>query len=600
MAKDTKNHETDGEVKGDGELDQSFARSLCAGEILENIIFPYPKMKEEEKSTCRSIIDSIHSWLEPKRDEFRKWDVAGHLPDELIKEMKEIGLFSLIIPEEFGGVGLSTTAYSRIIQELSNFDGSTAITVGAHSSIGMRGLLMFGTDAQKAQYLPKLASGEMIAAYCLTEAGSGSDAASIKTKAVRDGNDWILNGEKIWITNGGMADYFTVFARTDTPEGKITAFIVTRSMSGLSTGPHEDKMGLRGSSTTTVRFDNVRVPADHVLGEVGKGFKVAVKILNNGRTGLGGGSVGAMKHLISLATQQAKMRKQFGQSIIEFGLIKQKIGQMVIDCYTAEAVVNMVSGTIDKKYTDYAVEAAISKVVASDNLWKTVDEALQIAAGNGYMREFPYERMMRDCRINRIFEGTNEILHLFIALTAMADAATVFKDVKKSVDEIRSGKLVNVFTDPIKGFGPFVEVSKRWLANSTGIGSAEMTKAHPALADQQEIFVSHARMLSALSDKLIVRHGKNIIHKQLATKRLAQVIIDLYTLACTLSRVTLAIEEKGLEGAAQEIQIAKSFAFQADERIKGIIVRMDNNDDEIIKGLADFVAEKEKFNWDNI
>jgi acyl-CoA dehydrogenase family protein 9 len=600
MAKNTKSSESAIEGKGSGELDQSFARSLCAGQILEDIIFPYPKMKEEEKSTCRSIIDTIHQWLEPKRDEYRKWDVEGHLPDSLIQEMKQFGFFGLIIPELQGGIGLSTTAYSRIIQELSRFDGSAAITIGAHSSIGMRGLLMFGTEEQKALYLPKLATGEMIAAYCLTEAGSGSDAGSIKTKAVKEGDEWILNGEKLWITNGGIADFYTVFARTDTPEGKITAFLVTRSMPGVSSGPHEDKMGIRASSTTTVRFENVRVPANHVLGEVGKGFKVAVKILNNGRTGLGGGSVGGMKQMISLATQQAKMRKQFGQSIVEFGLIKQKLGQMVIDCYTAESVVNMVSGMIDQKYTDYAVEAAISKVVASENLWRTADEALQIAGGNGFMREFPYERTIRDCRINRIFEGTNEILHLFIALTAMADAAEVFKDVKKSVEEIRSGKLVNIFSDPIKGFGPFVQVSKRWLTNSTGIGKAAMTRAHPALATEQEIFVSHARMLTALSDKLIVRHGKNIIHKQFATKRLAQVIIDLYTLACTLSRVTQSIEEKGLEGASEEIQIAKAFAFQADERIRVILNRMDKNDDEVVKGLADFVAEKEKFPWDNI
>ncbi len=591
---------TSDNVKENGDKDQSFARTLCAGQILQNLIFPFPRMRDEEKATCRSIIDSLHSWLEPKRDEFRKWDAEGHLPDELVREMKEFGLFSLIIPEEFGGVGLSTTAYSRIIQEMSRFDGSTTITVGAHSSIGMRGLVMFGTDEQKARYLPKLASGEMIAAYCLTEAGSGSDAASIKTKAVKNGDHWILNGEKIWITNGGIADFFTVFARTDTPEGKITAFIVTRDMAGLSTGPHEDKMGLRGSSTTTVGFENVRVPANNVLGEVGKGFKVAVKILNNGRTGLGGGSVGAMKQLITLATQQAKMRKQFGQSIIEFGLMKQKIGQMVVDCYTAESVVNMVSGTIDAGYTDYAVEAAISKVIASESLWRTVDEALQIAGGNGYMREFPYERILRDCRVNRIFEGTNEILHLFIALTAMNDAATVFKDMKKSVEEIKSGKLVSIFADPIKGFGPFVEVSRRWIANSTGFGGATMSKAHPALSDEQSIFVTHARYLSALSDKLIVRHGKNIIHKQLATKRLAQVIIDLYTLACTLSRVTQSIEDNGVEKAAQEIQIVKAFAFQADERIRTIISRMDANDDEIVKGLGDYAAEKEGFEWDNL
>ena len=219
--------------------------------------------------------------------------------------------------------------------------------MGAHSSIGMRGLLLFGTDEQKARFLPRLATGELVAAFCLTEPGAGSDAAGIKTTAVRDGDDWVLNGEKLWITNGGIADFFTVFAKTSLEgRGHITAFIVTRDMKGVSTGPHEDKMGIRASSTTTVVLEDVRVPAANVLGEVGKGFKVAMKILNAGRTGLGGGSVGGMKRLIELSVNQARERVQFGQPIASFGPIQQKIGQMVIDCYASESVVNLVAGLV--------------------------------------------------------------------------------------------------------------------------------------------------------------------------------------------------------------------------------------------------------------
>jgi alkylation response protein AidB-like acyl-CoA dehydrogenase len=578
------------------DLGKSFARSLCIGEIDESILFPYPKLKKEEADTVRSVIDSIDSWLKTKTDNtLRKWDVDGELPSSVIQELKEFGLFSLIIPEEFGGLGLSTTAYSRVLQQMSRYDGSIAITAGAHSSIGMKGLLLFGTAEQKAQYLPKLATGEMIAAYCLTEAGSGSDAGSIKTKAVREGDHWVLNGEKIWITNGGIANFFTVFAATHTDEGKITAFIVTRDMPGVSSGPHEDKMGLRASSTTTVRFDNVKVPHANVLGEVGKGFKVAVKILNNGRTGLGGGCVGAMKRLIALSTQQAKMRKQFGKSISEFGLIKQKIGQMVVDCYASESVVNMVSGLIDQGYQEYAVEAAISKVFATECLWKTSDEALQIAGGNGYMREFPYERIMRDNRVNRIFEGTNDILHLFIALTAMNDASSLLKDVGKLLVNPAS-----VFSDPIKGFGIFSEYSKRWISHQTGYGSATMSKVHPELAAEARIIETHTRYLAALTDKLLRRHGKNIVDKQIVTKRMAQIIIDLYVLSCVVSRVTQAIEEKGMEKASREIEIAKIFGFQVDERIRLIIQRIDANEDELLKGLADFAVDQEKYIWDNI
>ena len=210
-----------------------------------------------------------------------------------------------------------------------------------------------------------------------------------------------------------------MFARTDTPEGKMTAFIVEARWPGVSHGPHEDKMGIRASSTTTVAFDNVRVPAENVLGDVGKGFKVAMSILNNGRTGLGGGAVGGMKALIRLATAQAQERKQFGKPIAEFGLVREKIAQMVVDCFAAESAVWMVAHYIDAGCEDYAVEAAISKVFASEAMRRAADEALQIAGGNGFMREFPYERIVRDARILPIFEGTNEILRLFIALSAL-------------------------------------------------------------------------------------------------------------------------------------------------------------------------------------
>jgi alkylation response protein AidB-like acyl-CoA dehydrogenase len=255
---------------------------------------------------------------------------------------------------------------------------------------------MYGTAEQRARFYPKLATGEMIAAFCLTEPGAGSDAASIKTTAVRDGDDWVLDGSKLWITNGGLASFFTVFAKTGKPDerGKLTAFIVTRDMKGVSVGPHEDKMGLRASSTTAVFLDGVRVPAANVLGEVGKGFKVAMKILNSGRSGLGGGCIGGMKRMIELATRQAKGRVQFGKPIAEFGLIKQKVGHMVVETYAAESTVAMVAGLVDQGYEDYAVEAAISKVFATEALWRTTDEALQISAGNGYMREYPYERAL--------------------------------------------------------------------------------------------------------------------------------------------------------------------------------------------------------------
>ncbi|MEO6926056.1 MAG: acyl-CoA dehydrogenase family protein, partial [Rhodanobacter sp.] len=338
---------------------ESVAKQLFLGNILEENLFPYPEILARDKEMLGAMTDAIDQFLGDKAADLKQYDRDAAQPAGFIQSLRDMGLFGLIIPEEFGGLELSNGAYARVLGQTSSHDSSVSLTIGAHSSIGMKGLLLFGTDDQKRRYLPRLATGEMIAAFCLTESGAGSDAASIRTKAVRnDDGSWTLSGEKIWITNGGIADFYTVFARTDTPEGKITAFIVEAAWPGVSHGPHEDKMGIRASSTTTVAFADVRVPPENVLGPVGKGFKVAMSILNSGRTGLGGGAVGGMRSLIRLACAQAKERKQFGQPIAEYGLVREKIAQMTVDCYAAESAVWMVAHLIDSGAGDYSVEAA--------------------------------------------------------------------------------------------------------------------------------------------------------------------------------------------------------------------------------------------------
>lgn len=577
------------------DLTTSFMRSLCMGQIEQEVLFPFPTLSSEQRETLHEITNALEDLLGPRSEDYRQWDVAGEMPAEFIDELKSFGLFGLIIPEEHGGMGLGNMAYSRTLQEVGRYDSSVAVTIGAHSSIGMRGLLLFGTDEQKTRYMPRLASGELIAAFCLTEPGAGSDAAAIKTSAVRDGDHWVLNGNKLWITNGGIADFFTVFARTSTEDGrgKMTAFMVTTDMPGVSIGPHEDKMGLRASSTTTVLFDQVRVPAENVLGEAGKGFKVAMQILNSGRTGLGGGSVGGMKHLIGLATQQANERKTFGQPIASYGLVKEKIGRMVVDCYTSEAAVTMVGGLIDGGSQDYAVEAAISKVYSTECLWRTADEALQIAGGNGYMREYPYERIVRDSRINRIFEGTNEILRLFIALTAMNDVASQLTELASTMKDVLS--------HPIKGFGVLSDYARKHAQLRTGRGaSARLQDLDECIRPMGDTFETEVRFLARATDRILRKHGKNIVGKQFATKRLAEIMIDLFVLACTLSRVQASIDENGTEKAAREIDILRIFTKEARMRVKQNYRRIDNNDDELIKALAQDACDAERFRWDTI
>ena len=573
----------------------SFMRSLCMGQIEQDAVFPFPTMAAEQSDTLHEITAALEDLLGPRTAEFRQWDVAGEMPAEFIDELRGFGLFGLIIPEQHGGMGLGNMAYSRTLQEVGRYDASVAVTIGAHSSIGMRGLLLFGTEEQKQRYMPRLATGELIAAFCLTEPGAGSDAAAVKTTAVQDGDHWILNGSKLWITNGGIAGFFTVFARTGAADvhGKMTAFIVTADMPGVSTSPHEDKMGLRASSTTSVMFDNVKVPAGNVLGEPGKGFKVAMQILNSGRTGLGGGSVGGMKQLIELATRQANERKTFGQPIASYGAIKEKVGRMVVDCYTSEAVVTMVGGLIDGGYQDYAVEAAISKVYATECLARTADEALQIAGGNGFMRDYPYERIVRDCRINRIFEGTSEILRLFIALTAMNDVGSQLQELAASMKD--------VLHDPIKGFGVLSDYALKHAQLATGRGDAgKLQNLHAAIRPQGDAFEIEVRYLAQATDRILRKHGKNIVGKQFATKRLAEIMIDLFVLACTLSRVQASIDANGADQAAREIDILRVFTREARVRMKQNFRRIDNNDDELIKALAEDAFAAERFRWDTI
>ena len=468
-----------------------------------------------------------------------------------------------------------------------------SLTIGAHSSIGMKGLLLFGTDEQKQRYLPQLATGELIAAFCLTESGAGSDAAAIRTKATRnDDGSWILNGEKIWITNGGIAGFYTVFAKTDTPEGKVTAFIVEAGWKGVEHGPHEDKMGIRASSTTTVSFADVHVPAENVLGSAGKGFKVAMSILNSGRTGLGGGAVGGIKSLIKMASAQAKDRKQFDKPIAEFGLVREKIAQMTVDCFAAESTVWMVAHLIDSGCTDYSVEAAISKVFASEAVQRASYEALQIAAGNGYMREFPYEQITRDTRILSIFEGTNEILRLYIALSGLKGVGTGLGELKAAVGDI--------FNDPIKGFGVLGDYTSRRMREATGYGTDKIKYTlEPALQKYAAIYEKYAVELSKSSDQLLRKHGKAIADQQHAQKRIADITIDLFVGLCVLSRADSLLKQ-GHPSAAQAVDIAGLFSRQARRRMARNRRGFEHNEDTVTERLAANILERGSYAWDVI
>merc|ERR1712158_72397 len=386
-------------------------------------------------------------------------DQMETVPEDTVNALRELGAFGLQVPVELDGVGLTNTQYARLTEVVGGNDLGVGIFIGAHQSIGFKGILLAGTPEQKEQYLPKLATGEQFAAFALTEPSSGSDAGSIKTRAVLNeaGTHWILNGAKIWISNGGIAEIFTVFAKTPivdpatgTETEKVSAFIVERSFGGVTHGPPEKKMGIKCSNTAEVYFENTPIPVENVLSKPGDGFKVAMEILNNGRFGMAAALSGTMRAGIKKATEHATQRNQFGSKIDTYGSIQEKIAKMSMLHYATESLAYMVSGNMDAKYQDYHLEAAISKVFASDSAWFVTDEAIQILGGMGYMKDCGIEKVMRDLRIFRIFEGTNDILRLFVALTGIQFAGGHLRELQKAVQ------------DPISNFGVVMgEVAKR-------------------------------------------------------------------------------------------------------------------------------------------
>lgn len=565
----------------------SFMKSLFHGVIEESLVFPYPQMKKEERENISMIIENFNRFAESEIDPVAI-DREHQIPEKLLEQLKEMGLFGLQIPEAYGGYGLSASAYARVVQEVASVDASLAVTIGAHQSIGLKGIMLFGTEAQKRAYLPKLASGEWVAAFGLTEPGTGSDAASITTRAelTEDGKSYILNGSKIWITNGGFANVFTVFARTSAPEEgrpKVTALIVEREH-GVKSGPSEAKMGIRGSSTTELFFDDVRVPSSNVLGESGRGFKVAMHVLNSGRLGLASGSLGACKRLIEMSTERVKERKAFGRPIGEFGMIREKVARMTCETYALESMTYLTTGLVDRGGLDYSLESAICKVFGSETLWYVVNETLQIAAGIGYMVEYPYERLMRDARINMIFEGTNEILRAFIALAGMQSPGKQLAEVARAMRE------------PIKGFGVLSEFAIN-KARSV-IGREHMHTVHPLLKKEAVVFEDATAELAARVEQALRKHGRDIAERQFVQKRIAEVAIDLYGVAAVLSRTTMAIESQGAENAEKEIHLCRGFTQLAEVRMQDRLSNMERDSDELLKRIASQTYEAEGYSFD--
>lgn len=518
----------------------SVVKGMFFGEIHEEDIFPFPHLSDSQVEMGKEMVSAVDRFAQESIDSM-KLDREGKIPPEVLQGLAALGLCGLAVPEEFGGLALDTTLYARVFSEVAGIDGAVATTLGAHQSIGYKALLNEGNEEQKKKWLPRLASGEAFAAFCLTEPGSGSDAYSIKTKAVKNADgSYTLTGQKLWITNAGLAEFYSVFAKTEHEEDgkkteKISCFIVEKGFEGVSFGEKEDKMGIRASETRAVYFDKVQVPAANMLGEPGKGFKIAMNVLNTGRLSLGSGSVGGMKSILKLAVAQAKARKQFGDYIINYGLIQEKIATMAANIYASESVVYMTTGKMTQGMHDYSMESAVCKVYCSEKLWETVNMAMQVAAGNGYMREYPYERIMRDARINLIFEGTNEILRIFLALSGIKDPSDQLKELGKAAD------ISKVLTDPIKSVGVMADFAKKRVGKM--IGTKTLTRVHPELQGHSEQFSRMLNDFSIAIENTIFKYGKTIIGNELVQMRIANMSMELYATVCVLSRTTAILNK---------------------------------------------------------
>jgi acyl-CoA dehydrogenase family protein 9 len=500
--------------------------------------------------------------------------------------MKELGFFGMNISEELGGIGLSNTAYVRMLETFCRHDAGTVLTLGAHQSIGLKGLLLFGTEEQKRKYLPRLATGEMVAAYCLTESEAGSDAAGIKCRAVRDEKRgvYVLNGSKLWITNGGIANFFTVFAKEAMIDkngktvDKINAFIITKDMKGVSAGKGEAKMGIRGSSTAAVFFEDVEVPFENLLGPRGKGFKVAMEILNSGRLGLAGGALGGLKEILKTTLDHITQRKQFKKYLSEFELIKEKVAQITIDLFAAESMVYLTTGLMDRGDVDYSLESAICKIKATEVALDGANECLQMAGGMGYMKEYPYERFLRDARINPIFEGTNEILRLFVCLSGIQERGEYLK------------KIGHALKGPIKGFGLLTDYASQWLKDR--ITTERIRDVHSSLTHSKTQFENWAKNPHIATERVLMHYGKNIIYREMVQERLADAVIDLYGMIATISRVDTLIRNQGEEKSREEIGMCNTFCEQAWRRIRRNLLMVDKNSDKEVKVIADHIIDK--------
>jgi acyl-CoA dehydrogenase family protein 9 len=465
------------------------------------------------------------------------------------------------------------------MEEFGGVDGSLSVVMGVHQSIGMKPIHLFGSDEQKERFLPDLAAGRKLAGFALTEPQAGSDAHNLQSRAEQQADgSWRLNGEKRYIGNGSK-DVLVTFARSDRG---FVSLILEKGMEGLEVGPRYETLGLRGNDLRPLRFNDVHVPNENVIGDPGDGFRIAMHTLNNGRMSLCTGVVGGAKKLIEQTIEHVQNRNQFGYPLAEFELVQEKIAWMVSYLFGLESVAYLTTGLVDTGVADFSIESAIAKVASTEFIWYAVNRAFQLAGGKAYMRTEPYERVLRDVRIFPIFEGSNDVLRSFITLSGLKALAGQHSDLSQ----------LNI-SDPIGAIGVLADYVVDTVRH--GVSRPRLEGVHPDLERFAGPVADQARRLHVVSEKVLRDHGQEILFREWQHKRLAHAVADLYAQIATLSRVSRIFADQGVEASGHERYVAETFCARAQRRVDRQLDAIDQNDDERMHSIASVAYNKKGY-----
>ncbi len=567
-----------------GKQELGFAKGLFLGDFIADWAMPYPRLTDEQEAQLERARQEVVAFLEEHLHP-EEIDRNADIPREVIDGLGQVGVLGMTAPTEVGGRGFTQMMYCQILEEIGARCASTAVFTNAHHSIGIRALLLFGTKEQKEKWLPKLMNGEQLAAFALTEAQAGSDAANVQTKAEpsEDGSHYVLNGEKRYITNASIAQVLTVMARTPVPgkPGKdaITAFLVTPDMEGFEMlEPRMPKLGIRGTATGRFRLNNVKVPKENVLGRLGKGLRVALTVLDFGRTTFGACCTGAAKTSLQLAVAHANSRKQFQKTLGDFDLVKKKIARMAADVYAMEAMTQVTASLIDRGFEDFMLETAMLKVFTTERLWDAVNDCFQIHGGAAYFDDSPLGRMLRDARINQIGEGSNEVLISFIALVGMRGPGMEFKEVLDTVMK------------PWRA-----DRGKAWGAGLKRLSAAVKVPEVPVRSEKLRSYASQLGRLvwrfNFAVNKALITYREPVMDMQLIQERVAVAAMELFATTCVLSRWDSELTRAGRNGhsVTTEHVAADLFVRRSLRKIKEALRDLSDNDDRALLATANAV-----------